>query len=50
MIEIENLTKDFGKLRALDNITLSFKKGECIALIGPNACGKTTLIKLLLKF
>ena len=48
MIEIENLTKDFGKLRALDNITLSFKKGECIALIGPNACGKTTLIKTIL--
>ncbi|WP_395050497.1 ABC transporter ATP-binding protein [Flavobacterium sp.] len=48
MIEIKNIHKKFGKLEVLNNINLSFKKGECIALIGPNGCGKTTLIKSIL--
>lgn len=48
MIEITNLYKNFGKLEVLNNINLSFNKGECIALIGPNGCGKTTLIKSIL--
>jgi Cu-processing system ATP-binding protein len=48
MIEAKNITKKFGKLKALDNISVTFSKGECIALLGPNGCGKTTLIKSLL--
>jgi Cu-processing system ATP-binding protein len=48
MIEIKNIHKKFGKLEVLNNINLSFNKGECIALIGPNGCGKTTLIKSIL--
>lgn len=48
MIEAKNITKSFGKLKALDNISLSFAKEECIALLGPNGCGKTTLIKTIL--
>ena len=48
MIEIKDIYKKFGKLEVLNNINLSFKKGECIALIGPNGCGKTTLIKSIL--
>ncbi len=48
MIAINGLSKKFGSYTALDNITLSFNKGECIALIGPNGCGKTTLIKSIL--
>ena len=48
MIEINNLNKKFGKLEVLKNINLSCNKGECIALIGPNGCGKTTLIKSIL--
>lgn len=48
MIEIKQISKSFGKLKALDNINLTCKKGECIALIGPNGCGKTTLIKSIL--
>lgn len=48
MIEINNLSKKFGKLPVLNNVNLSFQKGECIALIGPNGCGKTTLIKSIL--
>lgn len=48
MIEIKNVTKHFGKLRVLNNLSLQMLKGECIALIGPNGCGKTTLIKSIL--
>jgi Cu-processing system ATP-binding protein len=48
MIEIKNISKKFGKLEVLSNVNLSFNKGECIALIGPNGCGKTTLIKSVL--
>ncbi len=48
MIETKNITKKFGKLKALDNVSVTFSKGECIALLGPNGCGKTTLIKSLL--
>jgi Cu-processing system ATP-binding protein len=48
MIEIKNIHKKFGKLEVLKDVSLSFKKGECIALIGPNGCGKTTLIKSIL--
>jgi len=48
MINAKNITKKFGKLKALDNVSVTFSKGECIALLGPNGCGKTTLIKTLL--
>ena len=48
MINANNITKKFGKLKALDNVSVTFSKGECIALLGPNGCGKTTLIKSLL--
>ena len=48
MIEIKNIYKKFGKLEVLNDVNLTFKKGECIALIGPNGCGKTTLIKSIL--
>jgi Cu-processing system ATP-binding protein len=48
MIEIKNINKNFGKQEVLHDINLTFKKGECIALIGPNGCGKTTLIKAIL--
>ena len=48
MIEINNLTKKYGKLTVLQQLSVSFDKGECVALIGPNGCGKTTLIKSVL--
>jgi Cu-processing system ATP-binding protein len=48
MIIASNVTKQFGKLKALDNVSITCKKGECIALIGPNGCGKTTFIKSVL--
>ncbi|MGL2967218.1 ABC transporter ATP-binding protein [Flavobacterium sp. XGLA_31] len=48
MIEIKNCQKKFGKLQVLQDVSLTFNQGECIALIGPNGCGKTTLIKSIL--
>ena len=48
MIEIKNLTKKFDRFTALDDLNLSFTNGKSIALIGPNGCGKTTLIKCIL--
>ncbi|OWK97362.1 ABC transporter [Kaistella haifensis DSM 19056] len=48
MIEVKNLTKKFSKFTALDDLNLTFTNGKSIALIGPNGCGKTTLIKSIL--
>ena len=48
MIRIDNISKKFKKLPALDAITAQFKKGQVISLIGPNGSGKTTLIKSIL--
>ncbi|SDC06232.1 ABC transporter ATP-binding protein [Niabella drilacis] len=48
MIVIKNISKRFGKLQALDHLSLQLSRGACVALIGPNGCGKTTLIKSLL--
>jgi len=48
VINIQNLTKHFGRLCALDGISAEFSAGQSIALIGPNGSGKTTLLKCLL--
>jgi len=48
LISIKNVSKKFGKQTVLDNISLDFKDGNSIALIGPNGSGKTTLIKAIL--
>lgn len=48
MIHIKDLSKSFGKLHVLKNVSLDFPAGEVITLIGPNGSGKTTLIKSIL--
>ena len=47
MIEINHLTKKFGDLVAVDDLTLKVERGEFFAVLGPNAAGKTTLIRVL---
>ena len=47
-IIINNLTKYYGTLRALDSLNLSVDEGQIFAFIGPNGAGKTTTIRLLL--
>ena len=42
----EGLSKDYGKLRALDRVDLRLEEGKIVGLLGPNGSGKTTLIKL----
>jgi Cu-processing system ATP-binding protein len=48
MIIATNVNKSFGRLKALDNVSLTCNKGQSISLIGPNGSGKTTFIKCLL--
>ena len=47
MIETENLTRKFGDLTAVDNLTLHVEKGEVFGFLGPNGAGKTTTIRML---
>ncbi|MBO5132950.1 MAG: ABC transporter ATP-binding protein [Paludibacteraceae bacterium] len=46
-IVIDNLSKSYGKVKALDNVSFSVRNGELFGLIGPDGAGKTTLFRLL---
>lgn len=48
MIELEAVSKRFGKLQALDQVNIQYQAGKSYALIGPNGSGKTTMIKSIL--
>jgi ABC-2 type transport system ATP-binding protein len=47
-IRAEGLTRDYGRLRALDHVNLTIEPGRIVALLGPNGAGKTTLLRLLM--
>jgi ABC-2 type transport system ATP-binding protein len=49
VLKLENLTKRFGDLTAVNNINLEVHRGETIGLVGPNGAGKTTTIKMIAK-
>jgi ABC-type multidrug transport system ATPase subunit len=46
-IALESLTKRFGSLRALEDISLRIQPGQLVAILGPNGAGKTTLLRCL---
>lgn len=47
MIKAENITKNFGDVKVLKNISLEIKKGEIISIVGPSGAGKTTLLQIM---
>lgn len=47
MIDTENLTRKFGNLTAVDNVTLHVEEGEVFGFLGPNGAGKTTTVRML---
>jgi len=50
IIETKNLTKYYGKIKGIENLTFSVKKGEIFGFLGPNGAGKTTTIRTLLGY
>jgi ABC-2 type transport system ATP-binding protein len=50
MIQVENLTKEYGPTRAVDKVTFNVRKGEVLGFLGPNGAGKSTTMKILTCF
>src|SRR5512139_1514635 len=50
VVAASNLTKDYGTLRAVDNVTFDIREGECFGFLGPNGAGKTTVMRVIYCF
>ena len=50
IISFQNVSKHFGKVIAVDDVSFDIKRGEFFSLLGPSGCGKTTLLRLLAGF
>ena len=50
LVQLGGVTKAFGVLKALDDVTLSIRSNEFFTLLGPSGCGKTTVLRLLAGF
>jgi len=48
-VQVRNLTKHFGDLKVLEDVSFDIKKGEFVCIVGPTGCGKTTFLNLLTK-
>jgi len=47
VIKVHNISKSFGKLRAVDDLSFEVEEGTCFGLLGPNGAGKTTMMKMI---
>lgn len=50
MIEVKNLSKEYGTLKAIDNVSFSIQKGDVVGFLGPNGAGKSTTMKIVTGF
>lgn len=46
-LKIQNLTKNFGNVKAVDDFSLDVRSGEFMVLLGPSGCGKTTVLRCI---
>ena len=46
-MKLKNITKNFGKTRAVDNVSIEIETGEFLTLLGPSGCGKTTILRII---
>src|SRR5918997_4826410 len=46
-VRLERVTKRFGEVTAVDDLSLTFRRGEFVALLGPSGCGKTTTLRMI---
>lgn len=49
-VRLKDVTKEFGKVRAVDRLNLEIGKGECFSMLGPSGCGKTTTLRMIAGF
>lgn len=49
-VQLRNVSKLFGQVRAVDNLNLEIGKGECFSMLGPSGCGKTTTLRMIAGF
>jgi putative spermidine/putrescine transport system ATP-binding protein len=50
VVQFAGVSKTFGDVRAVDNVSFDIQKGEFFSLLGPSGCGKTTTLRLLAGF
>jgi len=50
IISLQNVSKHFGAVKAVDEVSFEIRRGEFFSLLGPSGCGKTTLLRILAGF
>src|SRR5262249_35409665 len=50
VLELRNVVKKFGSVKAVSGISFEVAEGQCVALLGPSGCGKTTTLRLIVGF